>query len=49
MDTPLERLEQWVTEVAELTKPDQIRWCTGDSDEYAELVDMLVEQERWSG
>ena len=44
MDTPLERLEQWVTEVAELTKPDQIRWCTGDSDEYAELVDMLVEQ-----
>ncbi|MFC7620027.1 phosphoenolpyruvate carboxykinase (GTP) [Microlunatus sp. GCM10028923] len=33
----------WVAEVAELTRPDKIRWCDGSADERAELTDQLVE------
>ncbi|MGD9958651.1 phosphoenolpyruvate carboxykinase (GTP) [Nocardioides sp.] len=32
----------WVTEVAELTQPDTIHWCTGTDDEWTELTDALV-------
>ena len=33
----------WVSEVAELTQPDSIHWCTGSDEEWAQLTDALVE------
>jgi phosphoenolpyruvate carboxykinase (GTP) len=33
---------EWVEQMIELCKPDQVRWCTGSSDEYRELCDALV-------
>jgi phosphoenolpyruvate carboxykinase (GTP) len=32
----------WVNEVAELTQPDRIHWCTGSDEEWVELTDALV-------
>jgi phosphoenolpyruvate carboxykinase (GTP) len=32
----------WVTEVAELTTPDRVHWCTGSDEEWAEVTDALV-------
>ncbi len=32
----------WVREVAELTQPDQVHWCTGSDEEWAALTDALV-------
>jgi len=32
----------WVDEVAELTQPDRVHWCTGADDEWTELTDALV-------
>jgi phosphoenolpyruvate carboxykinase (GTP) len=37
------RIRDWVQEVAELTRPDAIHWCTGSDEEWAELTDFLVE------
>jgi len=37
-----ERLIEWVSEVAALTKPDAIRWCDGSQAEYDELCELLV-------
>jgi phosphoenolpyruvate carboxykinase (GTP) len=36
------RLAAWVREVAELTQPDRVHWCTGSDDEWTELTDGLV-------
>jgi len=33
----------WVNEVAELTQPDSIHWCTGSDEEWVQLTDALVE------
>ena len=33
----------WVADVAELTQPDEIRWCDGSAAEWTELTDLLVE------
>ncbi|MCU0398414.1 MAG: phosphoenolpyruvate carboxykinase (GTP) [Cyclobacteriaceae bacterium] len=33
---------EWVKNIAELCKPDHIRWCNGSAEEYQELCDMLV-------
>ncbi len=33
----------WVNEVAELTQPDRIHWCTGSDEEWVQLTDQLVE------
>ncbi len=33
----------WVSEVAELTQPDNIHWCTGSDEEWVQLTDALVE------
>lgn len=32
----------WVGEMAALTTPDRIHWCTGDDREFTELTDQLV-------
>jgi phosphoenolpyruvate carboxykinase (GTP) len=37
------RLAAWVAEVAELTQPAAIHWCTGSDREWTELTDQLVE------
>ncbi len=37
------RLAAWVGEVAALTRPDRIHWCTGDDAEWRTLTDELVE------
>ncbi len=32
----------WVAEVAALTEPDRVHWCTGSEQEWVELTDSLV-------
>ncbi|WP_440311791.1 phosphoenolpyruvate carboxykinase (GTP) [Leucobacter chromiireducens] len=34
---------QWVTEVAELTQPDSVVWCTGSQDEWNRITSEMVE------
>jgi phosphoenolpyruvate carboxykinase (GTP) len=41
--TTHEGILSWVNEIAELTQPDQVHWCTGSDDEWAQLTDALVE------
>jgi phosphoenolpyruvate carboxykinase (GTP) len=36
-------LQAWVEEVAALTQPDDIRWCDGSAEEYAQLAQTLVD------
>jgi phosphoenolpyruvate carboxykinase (GTP) len=36
------RLRAWVDEVAQLTEPDSIEWCTGSEDEWERLTSKLV-------
>ena len=38
MNTQLQNLGDWVDEVAGLTQPDQIHWCTGTPEEYDTFV-----------
>jgi phosphoenolpyruvate carboxykinase (GTP) len=40
MATPL---EQWVNEVAQMTRPGQIAWCDGSEEEYQRLVEGMLE------
>jgi phosphoenolpyruvate carboxykinase (GTP) len=37
------KLLAWVEQVAELTQPDDIRWCDGSAEEYDDLCRRLVE------
>jgi phosphoenolpyruvate carboxykinase (GTP) len=37
-------LNKWVSEIASLCKPDQIRWCDGSKEEYDEMCSMLVDK-----
>jgi phosphoenolpyruvate carboxykinase (GTP) len=32
---------KWVNEIAELTQPDNIHWCTGSDEEWTELTEVL--------
>ena len=36
-------IADWVAEIAELTTPDRIQWCTGSDEEWKQLTDSLVE------
>ncbi|MGH3331437.1 MAG: phosphoenolpyruvate carboxykinase domain-containing protein, partial [Nocardioidaceae bacterium] len=40
--TTHEGILSWVNEVAELTQPARIHWCTGSDEEWVELTDALV-------
>jgi phosphoenolpyruvate carboxykinase (GTP) len=40
--TTHEGILSWVTEIAELTRPDAIHWCTGSDEEWVQLTDALV-------
>jgi phosphoenolpyruvate carboxykinase (GTP) len=42
MTTSNESLQNWVTEVATLTKPDTIQWCDGSEAEYQDLIDLML-------
>ena len=42
-------LEQWVDEVAKLTKPDRIRWCDGSEKEARELIEIGMKEESIDG
>ena len=41
--TSNEILKQWVKEVSELTRPDNIHWCTGSAEENKQLIDGMLE------
>ncbi|MGF7236760.1 MAG: phosphoenolpyruvate carboxykinase (GTP), partial [Frankia sp.] len=38
------KLIAWVTEIATLTQPAQVRWCDGSDAEYDELAALLIER-----
>ena len=40
--TTHEGVDSWVREVAELTQPDRVHWCTGSDEEWVALTDSLV-------
>jgi phosphoenolpyruvate carboxykinase (GTP) len=42
MSTSNAALKAWIQEVAQLTQPDQIQWCTGSQTEYDSLVSQMV-------
>ncbi|MFO1494604.1 MAG: phosphoenolpyruvate carboxykinase (GTP) [Lysobacterales bacterium] len=44
MASQLAILNAWVQEVAQLTQPDQIRWCDGSEAERRELEQLMVER-----
>ena len=35
-------LDSWINEVAQLTKPDSIHWCTGSQEENAQLIERML-------
>ena len=41
MTTSNKLLTAWVSEVAALTKPDRIHWCTGGDDEKKILIEEM--------
>lgn len=40
--TTHEGILSWVNEIAALTQPRDVRWCTGSDEEWTELTDALV-------
>jgi phosphoenolpyruvate carboxykinase (GTP) len=43
MTTTLKSLSDWVDEVASLTRPDDVYWCTGSDAEYENFVGTMLE------
>ncbi len=42
-ETSLPELAKWVSEIADLTKPDDVVWCDGSQAEWDRLTSLLVE------
>ena len=42
MSSKLDALNQWVADVAALTRPSRIHWCDGSDAENAALIDMML-------
>ncbi|MBC61673.1 MAG: phosphoenolpyruvate carboxykinase (GTP) [Zetaproteobacteria bacterium] len=42
MSTSNASLKNWVTNVAELTNPDKIKWCFGNDEEVKEITDQML-------
>lgn len=42
MTTKNATLQQWIDEVAAMTKPDKIHWCDGSKEEYRALVGQML-------
>ncbi|MGD8573360.1 MAG: hypothetical protein PVJ40_00280, partial [Gammaproteobacteria bacterium] len=42
MTTTNKTLAAWVDDVARLTRPDRIHWCTGSEQEYRELIETML-------
>jgi phosphoenolpyruvate carboxykinase (GTP) len=38
-----ERLIAWVREVADVTQPDRVEWCTGSDEEWERLTELMVQ------
>ena len=43
MSTSLATLKSWVDEVAVHTQPDQVVWCDGSDDEYARMIQEMLD------
>ena len=43
MSTNNQDLQQWIDEVAAMTRPDQIKWCDGSDAEYRALIDQMLD------
>ena len=37
-------LSDWVKQIKNLCKPDQVYWCDGSKDEYSRICDLLVQK-----
>ena len=44
MSTQNKDLHNWIQEVAALTKPDKIHWCTGSEEENNDLVQLMLKE-----
>ena len=42
-ETSFPELAEWVRDISELTKPDDVVWCDGSEDEWERLTSLLVE------
>jgi len=40
--TSFQELQTWVDQVAELTQPDAIHWCSGSEEEYQDLIGLQL-------
>lgn len=43
MTTTNQNLQEWVDQVAALTKPDNIHWCDGSEAEYQQMIDTMLD------